>query len=1049
MNIKKAASFHELPGVLVVEASAGSGKTYALAKRYLQLLINPASGGDYLSLRSILAITFTNKATIEMKGRILELLKRLALDLFTTQDESEDVLRALGVSGSLARQKAQAALDCIVANYNFFQVKTIDSFINALLLGCAFQVGRSAHFSIKRDYRRQLNYCLDLVIDQAAVDREVFSFLEDFLQHYLFVENRQGWFPRDDILQFLEALFRISNKHARLFKLSGGAGKDVIKKKKDIFFRIEQLYKNLPDGLRASTAKAIKRFLENNDVVFNTSALPAVFQNPQPPLNKGKNCPISFYKQWEDLCSEITGLIELEAAIVYDPYIQFFYQLIHFFSIITKKEDVLFLEELNRTAHTLFENESFTVAEAYYRLASRFKHYLIDEFQDTSRLQWDNLYLMIEDALASGGSLFYVGDKKQAIYRFRGGRVELFDEVRKKFSHFTVSTDHLVKNWRSQKEIVNFNNSLFSPDNLRRALFDSGITGEIESFGNVEEIISVFSDSFQEHRQDKNGGYVKVEYIEEENQRQRDEIINPKIIKLIGELKDRFSYRDIAVLTRDNNEVELVTSWLLAAGIPVKSEKTLNVMENDLIKGLVSFLRFLHSPIDDVAFASFITSDFFSRCSGLGVDEIRNFIFILNRDNSLASQGAMYREFRKLYASAWDVYIEDFFNRVGFVSSYELCLGVYERYKVFDVFPFAEAFFMKFLELIKSKEDEAPSLSAMLAYLQDESGEDFYVNLTEADSVGVLTIHKSKGLEFPVVIIPFLRVDITPETVGKGSNSYIADDDADRLGLLRVTKVYRQFSKNLQKVYARNYQKACLDELNALYVALTRAEEELYIFLPRRSSGAKNKARDFMASDNEVFGSRLPSAAAAVEKADSRPQALKAGLCYDWISRVRSEFKSAAALSGRARLRQGVIAHAILSRINNCFAQEKEAIFDKAIAALEKNIFHNAEVIACGDKVKGILLDERFDKFFSHPQAEVFTEKEISNAYGDLKRLDRLIINKDSKTVWIIDYKLAADDHNTYREQIKEYKELCAHIYPGYAISGFLIYLEERAFHQV
>ena len=348
MNSKDQASFLDSPEVIVVEASAGTGKTYALAKRYLQLLINPKLNLKDIPLRSILAITFTNKATVEMKARILELLKRIALDIFSNQDEKDDILNSLLVNSEHARKKAGYVLDKIIGNYNFFQVKTIDSFINALLLGCAFNIDRSAHFSIKRDYRKHLDYCLDLVIDQASQDSKVFSFLEEFLEHYLFVENRQGWFPRHDILQLLQSLFRISNKHARIFQVNPGKSVDVIEKKKQLFSLIEKLFAKVPPGLNANARKSITRFIKNNRTTFNISALSTAFKSPEPPLNKGTKCDQDFSNKWRKVHEFITDFVEFEAFVVHNPYIQFFHQLLFYFESLAKKEDVLFLEELNR-----------------------------------------------------------------------------------------------------------------------------------------------------------------------------------------------------------------------------------------------------------------------------------------------------------------------------------------------------------------------------------------------------------------------------------------------------------------------------------------------------------------------------------------------------------------------------------------------------------------------------------------------------------------------------------------------------------------------------
>ncbi len=165
----------------------------------------------------------------------------------------------------------------------------------------------------------------------------------------------------------------------------------------------------------------------------------------------------------------------------------------------------------------------------------------------------------------------------------------MFDDVKKEFSQFGVRGTNLAKNWRSQKEIVNFNNKIFSKENLKEMLIASEIVKELTDTQSAEDVVSIFKDSFQQHKVENDFGYVQIERINEKNQQERDAIMQEKILKLIKKLSRRFREKDIAILTRDNSEVELVTSWLLGAGMSVESEKTLNVVENLLTKELIYF----------------------------------------------------------------------------------------------------------------------------------------------------------------------------------------------------------------------------------------------------------------------------------------------------------------------------------------------------------------------------------------------------------------------------------------------------------------------------
>ena len=403
----------QFPEVVAVEASAGSGKTYALARRYLSLLLSDTRGFNPGRLKAVLAITFTNKAAVEMKQRILEFLRRIAFDNFVDQTQRRDILSAAG-SPKDAKVKALAAMDEILLHYSFFQVQTIDSFINTILLGSSLSIERSAAFKIRRDYGAFFSYCFDAAVDLCARDKEALELFNDFLEHYLFVDNRLSWFPRENILKLVNSLFQVSNYYGEAFARHTATGGEVLKAKIAVYAKIKALAQNLPEGLNAACKKSIVNFIADNSQFFDIDALPKRFAFPEPPINKNSQVDAFFLKAWRALHEELEVLVELEADAAYNPYVKLFEYLTRIFKEVSRKEDMIFLEELNRKARLVFDEEGGTVAEIYYRLALRFKHYLIDEFQDTSLLQWRNLHLMVEDALSSGGSLFYVGDKKQA-----------------------------------------------------------------------------------------------------------------------------------------------------------------------------------------------------------------------------------------------------------------------------------------------------------------------------------------------------------------------------------------------------------------------------------------------------------------------------------------------------------------------------------------------------------------------------------------------------------------------------------------------------------
>ncbi|MCM8781033.1 MAG: UvrD-helicase domain-containing protein [Candidatus Omnitrophica bacterium] len=1041
----------KFPHIYVVEASAGSGKTHVLAKRYIQLLMSPELKLEEVPLRDILAITFTNKAAIEMKERILEFLKKIALDKFDNEQERNDILQGIFMDERFIQKKAYLIMEEIIKNYNFFQVQTIDSFINSLLSGCAFRLGLSSTFKIKDALADYLVYSFDRFIDRAGEDKQTFSTLESFLRQYIYLENKTSWLPKQNIISVILSLFDVINTYPGKF-LKFPVQKDYIfAKRKTILKLMQKLYKDLPVATNERFRHSLENFLSEHREGFDIDDIISFFDNREFPIKKGYPLDQSIVRLWQTIRKNIKDLSELESRAIFNSYIDIFEQVSLELHNLAVKEDLVFLQELNKQARLLFEDEAITVPELYYRLATRLRHFLIDEFQDTSILQWINLFPMVEEAISTGGSLFYVGDKKQAIYRFRGGEVGLFDWTKEYFKDFNLRYESLNKNFRSQKEIVEFNNEIFSPDNLRRFLQDSQRQNrnEIIKFSpqEVEDIIKGFYDSKQSIQPQNAAGYVRVEQLDSDDKESLLEDIKERLISLIKELKHRFAYRDITVLTRKNEDVKLMTEWILRQGIPVESEKTLNIRENPFIKELVSFLRFLNSPIDDLSFASFILGEIFSSVSGIANHRLHEFIFDQNLKRHAKTESYLYREFRNAFSSVWDELIEEFFKSVGFIPLYELVVSIIERFKILENFPDYQGFFMRFLELIKKKESDYPTLALFLEYFEHAREDELYVYVADSDAIKILTIHKAKGLEFPVVILPFVELEfkIGAARSPRATNFIIQKDEDTIFGsgirLLRLKKRYTVYSAKLREEYKKEYIKVIVDELNSTYVAFTRAKEEMYIFIPKKLSRIDNPARFLIAFESLERGRpsiRCPEKKqmARVPIIDIAPNHYK-----DWITFLREEFRDEIQLKNIDRIKRGEILHHILSYIGNLIGEDIEKVLQKATENTHRQFYFVKDFTEYTITIRRLLDDTKTRKFFFIPQAEVYQEKEIVDTSGNTKRIDRLIVSSDE--VWVIDYKSAKDSLEEYHRQIREYINLFKELYPRHKVRGFLVYLEE------
>ena len=1037
------SSFFQSPQVLVVEASAGSGKTYCLARRYVQLCLYLAVSHS-VPIQSILAITFTNKATWAMKSRILEFLKRIALEQLSPS-ESDDILKPLGLDTHEASTLAFGLMNDVIRQYHYFQVQTIDSFVNILLVGCSFKVGLSARFKIQRNSREYLQLALDELLDQAAHDTQVYKLFEDFVRQYLFLENRTGWFPREDLLNLIVELFRQYNTYQKDL-LIYPVDEDPFKRKKRIWSLIKELKGLCPPQTGKKFREHLDVLLSKANGAFDVDDLGAFWAKEDFPINKGGSVSLRLEELWDQIKSEIHDLCLLEARSIFNPYVALFERSLSCFGRLSRRDDVLFLEELNRKASSLFANDLVTVEELYFRLAARFQHYLVDEFQDTSLSQWRNLSTMVEEALSHGGSLFYVGDKKQAIYAFRGGESRLFDALQSQLAGFNVQNLLLEKNYRSHSEVINFNNRLFSLDNLRDFLVrrqQDALENDRHEIGfsqnDFDLLANTFGHAHQTQAKDLTGGVVRVGYLMGRVKEERSLQIREKLIPLIKELRGRFALKDIAILARGNKEVEEITQWLLEEGVDVSSERSSDIKNNSLINELISLLAFLYSPVDNNAFAQFCLGELISKATGLDSALLRDFLFNCARLKD-AKEVSFYKEFQKVYPDIWGEYFNDFFLHAGVYPLYELISGIIQRFRCELYFPQYQGFVMHLLELVKKLEKESCDLFAFLEYFENFEGEDRFVPSPQVDALKVLTVHKAKGLEFPAVIVPYLEMDIKAGSGGRdGSQAYLLDITEDGMGLIRLKEAYRRYCPELQERYEQEYKKSFLVELNSIYVALTRAIEELYVFVPAKVGNTVNPALYLIPEDCQSLG--VPVQRPQVHGVLGTQQRIKPFINNAW-SGIHEEFLDQPARS-TALARKGEFYHALLMHLGNLELKDAHEELARAYAKA-CHLFPaagSAQEVLAG--ISQFLNREDVKRFFYLPAGtEVFCEKEFVNAYGDSKRIDRLIV-QDSK-VFIVDFKLAPLAQDEHHQQMEGYIGLIRQFYPKHEVSGHVLYLMNR-----
>jgi len=781
----------------------------------------------------------------------------------------------------------------------------------------------------------------------------------------------------------------------------------------------------------------LSQFLDEHPVSFDLDDLSNYFSYPQFPANKGIEVASELELVWKKVHAAARDLCLAESYGVFNPYVMIFQNVHQVFSVLCAQEDILFLEELNKKAAMLIE-EGISVSELYYRLAVRFHHYLIDEFQDTSLSQWQNLSLMVQEALSTGGSLFLVGDKKQAIYSFRGGESRLFDELTTRLPNAPVRRDYLIKNYRSHRAIVEFNNLLFAPPNLRAFLARREDYEISFSQEDVQALEDTFQHAHQEIREDLPHGFVQVLPIEGKKKQDREVFIKGHLLEIIADVRGRFALKDIAVLTRNNGQVEQVTQWFLSEGIYAQSERTSDIKNHPLIAELMDFLRFLHSPIDNVSFARFLLGEILSTACGLSQEELRGFLFECRRKKDVQGEFYLYKEFRQRYPQIWQEYVEDFFNQAGIYPVYELVVSIYGRFGLQE-FQDAQGFLMHFLELVKRREEFSCDVESFIDYFDNLQTEERFVPIPAQDAVQVLTVHKAKGLEFAVVIIPFLEMTVQTSKGSQGALSYVLDVADDGLRMLRLKKTYGRFSELLQKRYEQEYKESFASEINNVYVALTRAVWELYVMIPERTGNSINPVQ-FLIPDGVVSIGEKASVQTSSRSIESLPL-LKASFNRQWVSQLKEEFPEEDGQQAKGR-QQGVVMHFCLSQILRT-PQDAPPAVEGAIEAAKAVFGLTMDENMYREELLRFLCRKDVRKFFEVKDgAQVFCEQEIVNRFGDTKRIDRLMVFKDK--IWIIDFKTSRAQEEKHRKQMKEYEQLVGQLYPKHRLESFIVYLDHE-----
>ena len=826
----------------IYKSSAGSGKTFTLVKEYLGVALkNPKK------YRNILALTFTNKAAGEMKERILSELADLASG--NDSPMKAILVNEFGLNPLSIPKLAIEVQGNILHDYANFAVRTIDSFTHKLIRSFAKDLELPGRFEIEMDTKLILQRNVDQLMDSIGRDDYVTDILVRFVEEKL--RDQDGWRIDKNLIAVGRELFSENSKpHVKSFQNFDRERFpefiDMLREEKRAFpKKITELAQKALDIVdrhhcqaedfawgRSSVIAALKKIKDaNKPPEFKKLVEGRAFQNAAIEdkwFSKGSEHPnavAAVEGGLRNVVEEIQGFFDAEFTSYITSWHAF--QNVHSLAVLQQIEDLIeeYKTQFNLVHISDFQPkiEQFMKNEApeyiYWRLGERYQHFMLDEFQDTSLLQWMNLKPLVDNLKAGGsgkdGSLLIVGDTKQAIYRWRGGNTDLMELLVPQ--DLAVTPMVLDTNYRSKEYVVDFNNRFFA--------------AAIDLIGKDDTTISMIYDAFEQKVRPGNetAGFVRVELLEHERYKY-PEAARERTVEIIESIVEQgYAYNDIAILTRNNQDGSRIAELLAQHNIRVISSESILLSKAPVVNFMVSCFKFLFDPIDQIARAELLNY-FFHYLHGekeLDIDPNRKIRELLKDEKPIQ---AMYeilpKEFRTLS------------YQTDRLSVYEMAE---ETVRIFELQGVAPAFVQHFLDVVlEFSEKRKPDLGAFLDYWAEKK-DGFSVIVPEGDNaIEILTIHKSKGMEYPVVIIPQADWESSPRT-----NSTIWANSGEVFGEFPDTHLvaYQDGleSSSFSETYTEEKRSALLDNLNLLYVAFTRAKDRLYVLAPEKPKSAAKK----------------------------------------------------------------------------------------------------------------------------------------------------------------------------------------------------------------
>lgn len=1111
--------------IKVYKASAGSGKTFTLAVQYIKLLIT----NNPLEYRHTLAVTFTNKATAEMKDRILEQLYGISHGLKSSDDYVEALQKDLKenkieMSVEDIRKKCKDALHYILHDYSRFRIETIDSFFQSVLRNLAHELGLNARLQVDLNDKQILSQAVDNMIDgihmpTMADSEEKKEEVGEWIDSYVTdeIENAENWDVRKKIKDFSKIIFKeeylrrddkfrkqiddeqkLKDYRSQLFALRNAVNRTMKEETEILCNAIDSFNHDITDVI--SRGSWVIKYRDNmRDGKYSDAKLTDA---QSASLESAESMVKVAYKNDDNILAEVAVIAKAlkKAEAERKTYITICN------SIDLSLKNINPLRLLNKieqeVTYITNDNNRFILAKTpillynlikgsdapfvFEKMGTIFHHVMIDEFQDTSRLQWENFKVLLLENQASGGSDLIVGDIKQSIYRFRNGDWSILKNIKEDLKGLDVKTKDLDTNYRSDVNIIAFNNAFFTKASK---MLDP------EGEGKKATVEEIYTDVNQEHPKDKAvEGYVRVMLRTEDAQKkekgeksEKGEKKNKKadwdtamlddMCEQIKTLHDAgLEYKKMAILLRSRTHVKELIGHVTSKleGVKMITDEGFALQSSKAVNTIIAGLRVLCFGKQDQVAERYLIKQYLTAQNGK-VPSIEDYST----------------------AKAEEILPKEFTSRIYELREYplnELCEELYRILNIHNI-KGEDAYTLYFFdELANYLKNGACDIQSFLEYWESDMCTKS-IPACQIDGINIVTIHKSKGLQYHTVFMPYCNQKM--EEVKDGEMLW-CETDKDPFCTLGAMPINGSKKKFEQSAYTESYGAEQLqrkiEEFNALYVAFTRAEHNLYVWgdgtgntltygkllkdalskgmLPdlqsttepnrttweygnvtiiptKKDNGKKDKDDKKENRLSPTFKERDIQFQSFNRKMDYRQsnEASKYIREQQEASLAESQGKEVSKSSGIDYIEQGKLLHEIFSHLkvredlNKVLKeyQDRGIIKDdtqlQSIQSLLENALENPDVQA----------------WFSGKYT-VINECEIVHIDKETgmqvtHRPDRVI--KTDNEVCIVDFKFGKPRPEEYAEQVRGYMNLLNTMYQGKKITGYIWYVYQNKVEEV